>query len=80
MIKTFFILYVDSQEESTEFYKEVLACEPFLLEPGMAEFELSETCYVALVPRKDIKRILGDALPDPDKARGIPKAEIYIVC
>lgn len=76
--KTHFILYVEDQSRSAKFYARVLGCEPSLNVPGMTEFTLSETCVLGLMPEAGIKRLLGDSLPDPARASGIPRSEIYL--
>lgn len=76
--KTHFILYVEDQARSAEFYAHVLDCQPSLNVPGMTEFTLSESCVLGLMPEVGIKRLLGDRLPDPARAAGIPRAEIYL--
>lgn len=76
-LKTYFILYVASQERSTEFYKKVLASEPVLFEPGMTEFALSDSCLLGIMPAVDIKRILGSLLPEPSIKH--PSSEIYMM-
>ncbi len=76
-LKTYFILYVASQERSTEFYKKVLAGEPVLFEPGMTEFALSDSCLLGIMPASDIKRILGPLLPEPSIKH--PSGEIYMM-
>jgi hypothetical protein len=43
----------------------------------MTEFTLSENSILGLMPEAGIKRLLGDNLPDPARARGIPRSEIY---
>jgi uncharacterized glyoxalase superfamily protein PhnB len=78
IIKTHFILYVKDQAQSAEFYVRVLNCQPSINVPGMTEFALSETCVLGLMPEAGIKRLLGDCLPDPAQAAGIPRAEIYL--
>lgn len=78
IVKTHFILYVRDQTQSAEFYARVLDCQPSLNVPGMTEFTLSETCVLGLMPEAGIKRLLGDALPDPARANGIPRSEIYL--
>ncbi len=78
MTKTHFILYVKNQTRSTEFYCRVLDCAPTLNVPGMTEFTISESCILGLMPETGIKRLLGDILPDPAHANGIPRAEIYL--
>ncbi len=76
--KTHFILYVHDQPRSAEFYARVLDCQPSLNVPGMTEFTLSESCVLGLIPEAGIKRLLGDRLPDPARAGGIPRSEIYL--
>lgn len=44
----------------------------------MTEFEIGGA-VLGLMPEAGIKRLLGDGLPDPGRARGVPRAEIYLV-
>lgn len=74
-----FILYVRDQERSRAFYERVLECAPRLDVPGMTEFELRDGAVLGLMPEVGIKRLLGDALPDPADAAGIPRAELYLI-
>jgi catechol 2,3-dioxygenase-like lactoylglutathione lyase family enzyme len=74
-----FILYVADQASSTEFYSRILGISPRLNVPGMTEFELSGGSVLGLMPAKGIKRLLGEALPDPESAAGIPRSELYLV-
>lgn len=76
---THLILYVEDQDRSTSFYSNVLAQTPVLNVPGMTEFALGENCVLGLMPESGIKKLLGSKLPDPASARGIPRAEIYMV-
>ncbi|MBP9092584.1 hypothetical protein KBI23_16300 [bacterium] len=73
------ILYVKDQVASSNFYRYVLDLEPVLDVPGMTEFKLSDTCVLGLMPEIGIKKLLGEKLPDPNEARGIPRAEVYLV-
>ncbi len=73
-----FILYVKDQDQATAFYKAVLACEPTLNVPGMTEFELRDRVVLGLMPASGIRRLLGDAIQDPDLADQIPRAELYL--
>jgi uncharacterized glyoxalase superfamily protein PhnB len=43
----------------------------------MTEFLLTEQTTLGIMPITSIKRLLQD-LPDPDKGRGIPRAEVYL--
>ena len=74
-----FILYVADQERSTAFYAQVLGIAPRLHVPGMTEFALPGGAILGLMPENGIRRLLGDALPDPATANGIPRAELYLV-
>ncbi|MBI5362508.1 MAG: VOC family protein [Planctomycetes bacterium] len=75
---THFILYVADQRISTAFYARALGLEPRLDVPGMTEFELEGGAVLGLMPESGIRRLLGERLPDPARARGIPRAELYL--
>jgi uncharacterized protein len=77
--KLHFILYVNDQQRSTTFYKNVLAVEPRLNVPGMTEFEFSNGTILGLMPEAGIKKLLAGKIEDPAKARNIPRAEIYLM-
>ncbi len=79
LIRNHTILYVRDQARSTTFYTTVLGQEPALNVPGMTEFKLSTSSVLGLMPETGIKRLLGDALPDPALASGVPRAEVYLV-
>jgi len=74
-----FILYVEDQERSTRFHATVLATAPRLDVPGMTEFALPGGAVLGLMPEASIVRLLGPALPDPAAARGVPRAELYLL-
>lgn len=74
-----FVLSVANQARSTSFYSEVLATGPRLNVPGMTEFELPGGASLGLMPITGIRGLLGDALPDPGAAHGIPRAELYLL-
>jgi catechol 2,3-dioxygenase-like lactoylglutathione lyase family enzyme len=76
-MKALFILYVRDQETSTRFYATVLDKEPTLHVPGMTEFTLIDNSKLGLMPVTGIKRLLP-GLPDPAKAAGIPRSEVYL--
>jgi hypothetical protein len=59
-------------------FKNKLQQKPTLDVPGMTEFQLNENTSLGLMPVAGIRRLLGEKLPDPDKASGIPRAEIYL--
>lgn len=74
---TEFILYVNDQQKSTDFYTKLLRKNPDLNVPGMTEFILSENCKLGLIPNKGIAKILLDKTPHPDEGNGIPRRELY---
>lgn len=77
-MKAHLIIYVSDQKKSAEFYRNALMMTPTLDVPGMTEFTLNDGCVFGLMPEAGIKRLLGEALPDPSKASGIPRAELYL--
>ena len=79
IMKTMIILYVSDQKKSRNFYAHVLGNEPILDVPGMTEFSLGENFSLGLMPEKGIKNLLGEKFPDPAKATGIPRAELYLI-
>lgn len=74
-----FILYVADQRRSRTFYASLLDREPRLDVPGMTEFDLPGGGVLGLMPEAGIRRLLGTPLPDPAAARGVPRAELYLV-
>lgn len=78
MRSTLFIFYVHDQDRSMAFYSQVLAQQPVLHVPGMTEFALPGGGSLGLMPERGISRLLGDRLPDPSRAAGIPRAELYL--
>jgi lactoylglutathione lyase len=73
-----FILYVESQERSKNFYREVLQTEPRLDVPGMTEFMLTDHAVLGLMPENGIAKILAEHTPHPSTGNGIPRNEIYL--
>lgn len=74
-----FILYVRDQARSARFYAAALGLAPRLDVPGMTEFDLPGGGVLGLMPEHGIRRLLGEALPDPAGAHGIARAELYLV-
>lgn len=74
-----FIFYVRDQAAATAFYAGVFGAVPSLDVPGMTEFTLRDGVILGLMPEASIRRLLGPLLPDPSTARGIPRAELYVV-
>ena len=73
-----FILYVADQRASADFYVRALDSRPRLDVPGMTEFALGGGAVLGLMPVAGIRRLLGERLPDPARAAGVPRAEIYL--
>ncbi len=73
-----FILFVESQERSREFYKSVLQSEPTLDVEGMTMFDIAEKISLGLMPEPNISSILGSGAPNPSQGNGIPRCEIYL--
>ncbi len=73
------IFYVSDQAAATAFWQAVLDCLPALDVPGMTEFTLGTQVVLGLMPETGIRSLLGPSLPDPAAARGIPRAELYLV-
>ena len=78
-MEALFILYVKDQQASRRFYAAVLLQEPSLDVPGMTAFRLLDGCVLGLMPEQGIKRLLGERLPDPATANGVPRAELYLL-
>jgi len=76
--ETQIILYVEDQYRSRDFYKALLQADPILDVQGMTEFRLSENCKLGLMPVQGIKRLLGAAVADLQKA-SFPGAELYFM-
>lgn len=73
-----FILYVADQKISRDFYCKILDKEPVLDVNGITEFLLSGECKLGLMPASGIKKILGNAVPNPETGNGIPRCELYL--
>ena len=78
-MKIHFILYVSDQGRSTAFYSDVLGEVPTLNVPGMTEFRLEDSTVLGLMPETGIVELLGPAIVHPALARGVPRAEVYLV-
>ncbi len=79
MNEAHFIFFVEDLESSTVFYSKVFGGSPRLNAPGMTQFSLPGGATLGLMPSACIKRLLGDVLPDPQAAAGIPRAELYLL-
>ncbi len=78
-MESYFVLYVARQDQSARFYAAVLGVPPRLDVPGMTEFTLPGGGVLGLMPEAGIKALLGSALPDPARASGVPRAELYLL-
>lgn len=74
-----FILYVQDQARSRDFYAAVLAQQPSLDVPGMTEFDLAPGCKLGLMPENGIARIITPAMRHPVDGQGIPRCELYLL-
>lgn len=78
-VSAHFILYVANQAVSTRFYALALNRTPQLDVPGMTEFDLGGGAVLGLMPEAGIRRLLGDAWPNPaSPGAGGPRAELYL--
>jgi catechol 2,3-dioxygenase-like lactoylglutathione lyase family enzyme len=77
--EAYFILYVADQKRSTAFYSATLLTPPRLHVPGMSKFDLPGGGVLGLMPEQGIRNLLGSVLPDPSRASGIPRAELYLL-
>jgi uncharacterized glyoxalase superfamily protein PhnB len=72
-----FILYVENQKKSSDFYSALLQQKPVLNVPGMTEFQLQKDTKLGLMPETGISKILTN-MPHPNKGNGIPRCELYL--
>lgn len=73
-----FILYVEDQIKSRDFYSSLLQLSPSLDVPGMTEFLLSTGVKLGLMPEQGIAKILSSKTPHPSDGSGIPRCELYL--
>ncbi|MCC6830442.1 MAG: glyoxalase [Thermoleophilia bacterium] len=73
------ILYVADQAAAAAFFAAALGFAPRLDVPGMTEFALPGGAVLGLMPEDGVRRLLGDALPDPAGGAGVPRAELYLM-
>jgi len=78
-VDAYFILYVADRACSRDFYRAALGRAPRLDVPGMTEFELGGGAVLGLMPEAGIRRLLGEALPDPAAGRAGARAELYLM-
>lgn len=73
-----FILYVENQGASRDFYAALFQQVPSLDVPGMTEFTLAPNVKLGLMPNDGIAKILKDKTPHPEKGKHIPRCELYL--
>ncbi len=78
MNEVIFIIYVEDQQKSKDFYQNILQQQPILDAPGMTEFTISEHTKLGIMPETGIAKILGKETPHPSTGKGIPRSEIYL--
>jgi len=76
--RSHFILYVQNQNASCDFYARVLARPASLHVPGMTEFELTNGAVLGIMPESAIARLLGPTVT-PSTMRAAGRAELYLV-
>ena len=74
---SYFILYVNDQQRSANFYETVLGIAPRINTSGMTEFELGENCVLGLMPLTSITRLFNQ--PAPRDAGQYLRAEVYLM-
>jgi len=72
-----FILYVENQKVSRDFYANLFQQAPCLDVPGMTEFTIAPNVKLGLMPNDGIAKILTDKTPHPAKGKHIPRCELY---
>jgi catechol 2,3-dioxygenase-like lactoylglutathione lyase family enzyme len=77
-MKAMIILFVSDQTRSKQFYHAILSVDAILDVPGMTEFPLSHETSLGLMPGDNIVTILNEGIPNPQKATGIPRCELYL--
>jgi catechol 2,3-dioxygenase-like lactoylglutathione lyase family enzyme len=75
---THIIFFVENQQAARDFYAQLLKTTPDVDVPGMTEFLLSPGCRLGLMPKKGIKKILGNSIPDFDSLYPVPCCELYL--
>ncbi|HIP47704.1 MAG TPA: lactoylglutathione lyase [Lutibacter sp.] len=73
-----FILYVQDQNKSTEFYKNLLDKKPCLFVQGMTEFQLNKNTKLGLMPNDSIAKLIPQYIKHPNTGTTIPRCELYL--
>lgn len=73
-----YILFVQDQKLSKDFYVKVLGIEPHLNVPGMTEFKLSDSSILGLMPKIGMKKLLGDRVVLEENQTTSSHSELYL--
>jgi catechol 2,3-dioxygenase-like lactoylglutathione lyase family enzyme len=77
--KSHFILYVQDQIKSSEFYSKLLNQKPALNVPGMTEFKLADNSVLGLMPAAGINKLLNNDYKAHTSLTNSIKAEVYLM-
>ncbi|MEY3442837.1 MAG: hypothetical protein RLZZ519_1118 [Bacteroidota bacterium] len=78
-METEFILYVQDQQRSRDYYAAILGQNPSLDVLGMTEFVLGPEIKLGLMPENGIAKIITPRMPHPAAGLGIPRCELYLL-
>jgi predicted enzyme related to lactoylglutathione lyase len=73
-----FVIYVEDQKRSREFYQRILKQDPILDVEGMTEFKINENTKLGIMPESGIVKLLKNKIINPSKAKGVSRCEIYL--
>ncbi len=73
-----FIIYVNNQDRSKDFYERLLRIKPSLNVLEMTEFNLLKNVKLGFMPENGIAKIISNKLPHPNKGNGIRRSELYL--
>lgn len=76
--KIIFIIYVEDQSKSRDFYSALFDRAPALDVDGMTEIMLSDTTFLGLLPGNGIVEILEGNIDNPNQNTAYPRCEIYL--
>lgn len=79
MKEVYFLLYVNDQRRSAEFYTKVLGLDPILDVPGITEFRLKDDTVLAVMPVASAAKLIGGRHFPESATPPSPKAEVYLV-
>jgi len=73
-----FIVYVEDQKKSKDFYKALFDTSPVLDVDGMTEFVINDYTRLGLLPGDGIVRVLEGNVDNPNQNTAYPRSEIYL--